>query len=73
MSALNQHGTRIAVTLIPLLLALLHAVGVWPMGAQLKHLNEEKVLYRLFSQRLAIQKALPFDPTWDGTTTFDVK
>ena len=33
MSALKQRGARIAVTLIPLLLVLLHAVGVWPMGA----------------------------------------
>jgi len=41
--------------------------------AQLERQNEEKVLYRLFSQRLAAQKALPFDPTWDGTTAFDTK
>ncbi len=33
MSVLRQHGGRIAVTLIPLLLVLLHAVGVLPMGA----------------------------------------
>ena len=31
MSLLNQHGTRIAVTLVPVLLVLLHAVGVWPL------------------------------------------
>ena len=49
----------------------------WPPceGAlvQLLQRNEEKVLYRLYSQRVAIQKALPFDSGWDGTTTFDAK
>ena len=32
MSALSQRSARIAVTLIPLLLVLLHAVGALPMG-----------------------------------------
>ena len=32
MPALSKHGPRIAVTLLPLLLAVLHAVGVLPMG-----------------------------------------
>ena len=32
MQALSRHGPRIAVTLLPLLLAVLHAVGVLPMG-----------------------------------------
>ena len=32
MLALSKHGPRIAVTLLPLLLAVLHAVGVLPMG-----------------------------------------
>lgn len=32
MPALRQHGARIAVTLLPLVLAILHAVGVLPMG-----------------------------------------
>jgi hypothetical protein len=27
----------------------------------------------LFSQRLAVRKALPFDTLWGGTTAFDVK
>ena len=31
MSLLSQRGTRIAVTLVPVLLVLLHAVGVWPL------------------------------------------
>ena len=40
MAALRQHGARIAVTLIPLVLAVLHAVGVAPMGVlqRLDHL-----------------------------------
>lgn len=32
MQALSRHGPRIAVTLLPLIFALLHAVGVLPMG-----------------------------------------
>jgi adenylate cyclase len=32
MAVLSQHGARIAVTLLPLLLAVLHAVGIMPMG-----------------------------------------
>lgn len=32
MSALNQHGAHMAVSLIPLLLVLLPAVGVWPIS-----------------------------------------
>jgi adenylate cyclase len=32
MQALSRHGPRIAVTLLPLILAVLHAVGVLPMG-----------------------------------------
>lgn len=32
MQALSRHGPRIAVTLLPLILAVLHAVGVVPMG-----------------------------------------
>jgi len=32
MQALIKHGPRIAVTLLPLILAILHAVGVMPMG-----------------------------------------
>ncbi|UJW80180.1 CHASE2 domain-containing protein [Hydrogenophaga sp. SL48] len=32
MQALSRHGPRIAVTLLPLILAILHAVGVVPMG-----------------------------------------
>ena len=32
MQALSRHGPRIAVTLLPLILAILHAVGMMPMG-----------------------------------------
>ncbi|MDP2263203.1 MAG: adenylate/guanylate cyclase domain-containing protein [Hydrogenophaga sp.] len=32
MQLLSRHGARIAVTLIPLVLAILHAIGVMPMG-----------------------------------------
>ncbi|AOW15157.1 guanylate cyclase [Hydrogenophaga crassostreae] len=32
MQALSKHGPRIAVTLLPLILVILHAVGVMPMG-----------------------------------------
>ncbi len=32
MQALSKHGARIAVTLLPLIFALLHAVGALPMG-----------------------------------------
>ena len=41
--------------------------------AQLQRLNDKKVLYRLYQQRVTTQKALPFDLKWDGTTTFDAK
>ncbi len=41
--------------------------------AQLQRLSEKKVLYRLYRERLTTQKALPFDPNWDSTTTFDSK
>ena len=32
MQALSKHGPRIAVTLLPLIFAILHAVGMLPMG-----------------------------------------
>ena len=41
--------------------------------AQLQRLSAEKVLYHMYSQRVTIQKALPFDPMWDGSTRFDTK
>ncbi|HEY9095076.1 MAG TPA: CHASE2 domain-containing protein, partial [Hydrogenophaga sp.] len=39
MTALSKHGTRIAVTLLPLILAVLNAVGVLPMDV-LQRLDE---------------------------------
>jgi adenylate cyclase len=41
--------------------------------SQLQRQNEKKVLYRLYAQRVASMKALPKDPAWDGTTTFETK
>lgn len=42
------------------------------LSSLLRH-NEKKVLYRLYAQRVASRKALPFEPAWDGTTTFETK
>jgi adenylate cyclase len=33
----------------------------------------EKCLYGLYAERVASRKRLPFDPLWDGTTSFDTK
>lgn len=33
----------------------------------------EKYLYSLYAERVASRKRLPFDPQWDGTTSFDTK
>lgn len=44
--------------------------------AGLRHLqrqNAEKVLYRLYAQRVASMKRRPPDPDWDGATTFETK
>ncbi|PLC04929.1 adenylate/guanylate cyclase domain-containing protein [Variovorax sp. RO1] len=38
MSALRRHWPRIAITLLPVLLALLHATGVWQLGV-IQHLD----------------------------------
>ncbi len=49
----------------------------WPSceGAlgHLRRQNAEKALYRLYWERVAIRKALPFDSAWDGSTRFDTK
>ena len=49
----------------------------WPVCesalSTLQRQNEKKVLYRLYAQRVASRNALPFDPAWDGTTTFETK
>jgi adenylate cyclase len=41
--------------------------------AQLQRQSAEKALYRLYWERVATQKELPFDPTWDGSARFDTK
>ena len=33
----------------------------------------EKYLYSLYAERVASRQRLPFDPQWDGTTSFDTK
>jgi adenylate cyclase len=47
-----------------------------PCEGALGHLqrqNAEKALYRLYWERVATRKALPFDPDWDGSTRFETK
>jgi adenylate cyclase len=33
----------------------------------------KKYLYSLYAERVASRQRLPFDPDWDGTTSFDIK
>ncbi|MGH8859328.1 MAG: adenylate/guanylate cyclase domain-containing protein, partial [Polaromonas sp.] len=35
--------------------------------------NGEKYLYRLYAERVASMRLLPFDPAWDGATNFETK
>jgi adenylate cyclase len=39
----------------------------------LLRLDAENYLYQLYAKRVASRKALPFDPSWDGTTDFETK
>lgn len=39
----------------------------------LQRLGAKKYLYELYSERVASMRLLPFDPTWDGATTFETK
>ena len=39
----------------------------------LQQLNGEKYLYRLYAERVASMRLLPFDPAWDGATHFETK
>jgi adenylate cyclase len=41
--------------------------------AQVLSQNEQKVLYRLYAQRVVSMRASPPGPGWDGTTHFDTK
>ena len=39
----------------------------------LQRMNAKKYLYRLYAERVASMRLLPFDPGWDGATNFDTK
>lgn len=39
----------------------------------LQRLNAKKYLYRLYAERVASMRLLPFDPSWDGATNFESK
>ena len=39
----------------------------------LQRMNAKKYLYRLYAERVASMRRLPFDPAWDGATNFDTK
>jgi adenylate cyclase len=36
-------------------------------------MNPKKYLYQLYAERVASMKLMPFDPSWDGATTFETK
>lgn len=39
----------------------------------LQRMNGQKYLYRLYAERVASMRLLPFDPDWDGATNFETK
>lgn len=39
----------------------------------LQRMNAQKYLYRLYAERVASMRLLPFDPAWDGATNFETK
>lgn len=39
----------------------------------LQRMNPQKYLYKLYGERVASMKLLPFDPGWDGATNFETK
>lgn len=39
----------------------------------LQRMNAQKYLYRLYAERVASMRSLPFDPEWDGATNFETK
>ena len=39
----------------------------------LQRMNAQKYLYRLYAERVASMRLLPFDPKWDGATNFETK
>jgi len=40
---------------------------------KLQRMNSQKYLYRLYAERVASMRLLPFDPRWDGATNFETK
>lgn len=58
----SKHWPRIAVTLIPLIFALLHAADLVPLGVIIDD-----------ARLRASMRLLPFDPAWDGATNFETK
>lgn len=39
----------------------------------LSRMNAKKFLYKLYAERVASMRLLPFDPEWDGATNFETK
>ena len=39
----------------------------------LTRMNPKKYLYQLYAERVASMRLMPFDPSWDGATTFETK
>ncbi len=39
----------------------------------LQRFSAKKYLYELYAERVASMRRLPFDPTWDGATSFETK
>ena len=56
MSALRRHWARIAVTLLPVLLALAHATGLWHAGML------ERLDHLIYDVRLRATMPGTFDP-----------
>ena len=44
-----------------------------PILLDLLRKSGKKYLYALYAERVASRQQLPFDPEWDGTTSFDTK
>ncbi len=43
------------------------------MMLNLLRMNAKKLLYQMYSERVASMRLLPFDPEWDGATNFETK
>ena len=56
MQRLRRHATRVAITLLPLVLAILHVLGVWPITA-LNRLDDS-----LYDARLRVTAPATHDP-----------